>query len=394
MNSLGEGCTSIMGGTEVPPGTKIHEHGPSQEYAPHSSVAKRSYKRAINRIAKHGFTWYHGALLTHQHISASQIPIPRSSPTKIPCEPNVRRNTHGSKNQSFAKQRFSCMSWNVGKLTLADWDILQSWIRLQDIDLLLLQETGWKHTSQWTKDNFHCFHSGTTDSGGLLTLVAKKFCDFDKVSWCNSDPGRIQHLRLYLPGRTYDIVNCYQYVNRFGNQQVRSQFWDTLTNVLTNIPNRNMLLVAGDMNTNLTQTSTCVGLSTYCWNNARVLGTQARDEKSLQQILKQFNLIALNSWNHLDGPTFQNHVASSRIDFLFTRSIHADQQARDVRQLHQMPLVPETGPFHVPLLTTLRKCWHQQDSPPKTGWTPHDRKRLRHHWIGNDPYVGANQGRC
>ena len=111
MNSLGEGCTSIMGGTEVPPGTKVHEHWPSQEYAPHSSVAKRSYKRAINRIAKHGFTWYHGALLTHQHVSASQIPIPRSSPTQIPCEPNVRRHNQSSKNTSFAKQRFSCMSW-------------------------------------------------------------------------------------------------------------------------------------------------------------------------------------------------------------------------------------------------------------------------------------------
>ena len=112
---------------------------PRQEYAP-SCAQKRSFRRAIRRALQHGFTWYKGQIFTPSQIDPAQIP-PSCTPTKkIRPPPNIP-NTKG--------HRYSCFSWNVGGLSLDTWDLLQQWIALQDLDIILLQETHWKHASQW-----------------------------------------------------------------------------------------------------------------------------------------------------------------------------------------------------------------------------------------------------
>lgn len=135
-----------------------------------------------------------------------------------------------------------------------------------------------------------------------MALVAKRLCAFHQVTWCNWVPGRLQQLRLFLSGRTLDILHCCQHVNRYGNIALRQQFWHTFPGALPSIPNRNLLLVAGGMNTSLTHANTYVGLATYLWNAERC------NASSLHPFLTQFDLVALNSWNRKAGPTFCNNT--------------------------------------------------------------------------------------
>ena len=75
---------------------------------------------------------------------------------------------------------------------------------------------------------------------------------------------------------------------------------------------------------------------------------------------------------------------SSRIDYICTRRTHADKMAKDVQLLRDFTLVPLTGAFHVPLLTTIRKEWYPERPPLKTGWTRSQRLQLHQHCVQQD----------
>ena len=106
----------------------------------------------------------------------------------------------------------------------------------------------------------------------------------------------------------------------------------------------------------------------------------ARDEDRFIFLMTQFDLVALNTWSSSLGPSFQSSLHSSRIDFLLTRRIFADSQARKVVYLQDMPLLPLSGPRHFPMMSTLKKSWHQQKVAPPDGWTFQQRCHLRQHW--------------
>ena len=90
--------------------------------------------------------------------------------------------------------------------------------------------------------------------------------------------------------------------------------------------------------------------------------------------------MALNTWTSSLGPTFQSTLHSSRIDFLLTRRLLADSKARKVVHLRDIPLLPLSGPRHIPMMTTLSKSWHQQTVVQSDGWTFQQRCHLRQHW--------------
>ena len=94
--------------------------------------------------------------------------------------------------------------------------------------------------------------------------------------------------------------------------------------------------------------------------------------------------MALNTWNAGDGPTYEFCSQSSRIDYICTRRAHADQPARDVKQLRDFDLVPITGAYHIPLLTTIRRDWFPASSHIKTGWTRQQRLQLHAHCSKQD----------
>ena len=213
---VGEGCNPALGIAEAG-SLPAKQQGlrPRKGFAP-NSAQKRSYRRAVRRVQEHGFTWYKGQFFTSSQIDQAHFPS-HSKPTyQLPSHSNIP-NVKG--------QRYSCFSWNVGGLALDTWDMFQRWIELQDLDIILLQETHWKHDSQWAQSKYHCIHCGTDSHCGLLTMVAKKLCSFDQVTWHSWVPGRLQQVRLHLPGRALDILNSYQH----DNYQPRSLFWNTLS---------------------------------------------------------------------------------------------------------------------------------------------------------------------
>lgn len=181
IDSLGEGCGSSMGTMRVF-STKSHATQPRQEYAPSHPIRKRSYKRAIKRVQLHGFTWYQGQLLTSQHLPTPCHERPEVTSAPLPTTRNIRRrHSHGC--------RYSCLTWNIGGLSRESWDSFNEWLTLQDIDIILLQESHWKHTSDWLQGRYFCLHSGGNSHSGVLTMIAKSFCPADCISWADIYPG-------------------------------------------------------------------------------------------------------------------------------------------------------------------------------------------------------------
>ena len=133
----------------------------------------------------------------------------------------------------------------------------------------------------------------------------------------------------------------------------RERLWHQLFTLLTTLSKKNVLLMAGDFNCSADQRTNAVGYPTFAKDGIRCHGPRHPDADHWKQLLLQFDLMALNTWNAGDGPTYEFCNHSSRIDYICIRRAHADQIARDVKQLRDFALVPITGAFHVPLMTTI-----------------------------------------
>ena len=113
-------------------------------------------------------------------------------------------------------------------------------------------------------------------------------------------------------------------------------------------------------------------------------GPRHADAHHLKHLLSQFDLSALNTWDIQNRATYEFGPQSSRIDFICTRRSHADQMAKAVTQLRDFPLVPMTGAFHIPLMTSIRNDWYPDHRPQQHGWTRQQRLQLHQHCVQQD----------
>lgn len=113
------------------------------------------------------------------------------------------------------------------------------------------------------------------------------------------------HIRIHGQNRSIDIVNAYQHVHAQDRLEDRTTFWTTLQTTLHQIPKRNNLIMLGDWNASLTRSTTATGLPTYVQDERRCQGPQHSDSHIFHNILLQHDLIAVNTWQHDLGPTFQ-----------------------------------------------------------------------------------------
>ena len=82
----------------------------------------------------------------------------------------------------------------------------------QHLDIMILQDTRWGFSGDWSDNNYAYIHSGSTGkTGGTMTIIKKGFCNIDRISWRAVVPGRLLHVRLYLPSSGIDIINAYQH---------------------------------------------------------------------------------------------------------------------------------------------------------------------------------------
>ena len=350
---------------------KIYE---SYQTGKNREICKRSYKRALNRASIHGVTWYKGRLYT-----AHQLGVKFIFQHDVKPPPNV------SPPKAVQRRRLTCLSWNCNGMPPAHWDLLQMWLDSQCVDVLLLQETHWPFTRDWDSANYMMVHSGTqTKQAGLLCMISKKLCNPSDLSWQEIIPGRVLHLRIHGQSRCIDIINVYQYTCIPSHMDSREHVWHQLFALLSSLSQRNVLLMAGDFNCSAVQRTDAVGYPTFAKDGARCHGPRHVDAHHWKQLLSQFDLMALNTWNAGDGPTYEFCSQSSRIDYICTRRAHADQPARDVKQLRDFDLVPITGAYHIPLMTTIRRDWFPASSPIKIGWTRQQRLQLHQHCSKQD----------
>ena len=169
--------------------------------------------------------------------------------------------------------------------------------------------------------------------------------------------------------RCVDVVNLYQHVFNNGNLERRSVLWSKLSHLISTFSKKNALILAGDANCSTDQRCSAIGFPTYVRHGERSYGSLHSDSYLWTQLLKQHDLIALNTWSSHSEATYVFNHQHSRIDYIICRREHGDTLAKDVQLLHDFSLLPLTGAHHVPLLTTLRKDWYPSVGSTTMGWT-------------------------
>ena len=384
----GEGFTISMDGERVtlelyPLVTKAHREEPKAVFGPKSyarSTVKRSYRRAVKRSITNGFTWYRGKLFT----------TPKRFPSNwIPSSPSWPPQSEQPQPKRHQRRRLLCLSWNSGGLAQASWDMFQQWAENQHVDFITLQETHWPFTSEWTQSQFHCLHSGfSSRQAGLLCMVSKRLCQAHQISWTEIEPGRLIHIRIHGTSRSIDFLVIYQHVHSGDRLIKRQLLLDRLNDVLSKIPQRNMLVLLGDFNTSLLHRSKVVGNGHFMHNGQRCTGTIHSDSHELHDLLRQHSLLALNTWMTDNPATFAHGQVASRIDYVCCRQVHADHTAKQVQVMDDFFMRSATGAQHAPLLVSLLRHW----TPPSrqvfaNSWTYRQRLELYNRWDQQDSFM-------
>ena len=367
----GRGAHHWWAKTHVQEPRKVFE--PNQTSFSKSNIQKRSYRRALNRIKKHGYTWYKGRIISG--ISHADNPPEHSLPDTDNSFPTG----------SQRRRRITCFSWNCGGMSQSNWLHFQQWLAHQMIDVITLQESHWPYCREWVQQHYFCIHSGQNgQQAGLITMISRKLCHQNAISWHETHPGRILHTRIHGQNRHIDIVNVYQHVHHPRRMEDRLQIWDALHGLISTLSKRNTWIMAGDFNTSLPTSNTAVGLPTYLVDAQKLRGPAHSDSNHLLNLLQIHHLAAINTWKHQLGPTYRFQNQHSRIDFFCIQQHMIDNGARDVHYLYDFPLLGLTGAKHYPMLCSIRKVWIPDRPEHSSGWSRAQRKELYLHWQQQD----------
>ena len=174
-------------------GAKIHGQPPTMGSGPvnHPStmqnmtaIQKRSFKRAYARSLRDGVAWYKGHCMQPTDFPAN-MPKPRqpcpSRRTGVPPSPSAPNSrTH----------RLNIVQFNVGGLSSYKLEEIKEWGLHIKADLIVLLESRWSFTSQWSDQHWHALHSGTSEDAadGQVKMLQMEF-------WCSSMPAASKPLR-------------------------------------------------------------------------------------------------------------------------------------------------------------------------------------------------------
>ena len=325
------------------------------------AVRKRAFKRACDRAAIRGGTYYRGTWHTARALQAMRVQ-PGIQHRETPRQEHARgRGT----------PRVHVLSWNAGGLSLAMFDeliLLLNTVEYQHVSAAIIQETHWKHESTWRASGWNCVHSGceTESHPGILIMIRDKMVPHELVRYDVIQPGRILHVRAPFGSarldRSLDLIGIYQYPwdTRKPRQQLldaREGVWKKLDTVLRRLPQRNLLFVCGDCNVQLPSQDKHVGTGIVL----RPSNTQqASDPGSLLKILISHDLCALNTWR---GPSKQAYTYSmgpvrTLIDYVFVRTKDADSIAKGCLPVTTFPIADwRLDGRHRVLIASLAVSW-------------------------------------
>ena len=239
-----------------------------------SRAGKRSFRRACARAqsSQQGGTWYRGRWLTTSDLRA--VPLRRIS--QASGHSRSRTTPRGSAARAVScgasGTRLHVLTWNCGGLSTGLLDELLLYLqeRAPHINIICLQETHWKHESEWLTQRWACIHSHDPKHtyAGVLTLISRQLVSSEDIRTISHLPGRMLQVRFPVAGVHADIFNCYQlpWTTRGGSKQQlldrRARFWSTLEKAVGLTPTRNFLCVMGDFNAQLVPEAGRVGTAT------------------------------------------------------------------------------------------------------------------------------------
>ena len=314
---------------------------------------KKAYIRALKRAQLHGHTWYRGQLFTAAMFGVEQLPTSLDDRGH-----HTRQKINVAPPANIRKNRLTGFSWNICSLSSYKFDILRQWMRSQHLDVLFLQDTGWGFSGDWQDTQFAYVHSGSSGkAGGLMVIIRKGFCNIDRISWREIIPGRLLHVRLYLPSSGIDLLNTYQHAwiqNDPKCAQHRGDLLLACDQLLAGLPQRNAVIMGGDLNTSLSRIPHCVGLNDFQDKKGRRTGPRHPDSGRLGTLLTQHGLTAINTWDTSLGPTYIGGLArQSRIDFILVRHKSSDSITKKPIYLEDLPDRFGHTKDHAPILFTV-----------------------------------------
>ena len=318
---------------------------------------KKAFRRAQNRARKDGTTIYRGQTMTFKALGGHLLPdCPfETAPRSQPRRPGAAHTSYG------------VLSWNAGGLTSAVWEELMARMRTEEykhVSVILLQETHWRGSSQFETAEWVVVGTGTTGdrAAGVAVLVRRALAPASLIRFHEVVPGRLLHVRIPLAHNSLDVVCVYQHVWRgtqssLENTQTRADLLHKLRNCLHALPKRNLLVVAGDFNMSLKSDYQLVGPCTQ-----ETEATGHRDSATLQAMLEELQLSAINTWA-AHPVTFRNGCTASQIDYMLMRKEQAKGPAKMAKPDPQLHIASwRYGGAHLPLRTSIQLERHR--TPP------------------------------
>ena len=337
---------------------KQHHDSASSRSKHPKGAGKRSYQKALRQAEKNGTAFYRGKNLTLQQLGGT----PAALPTERKSKPQRAKPQ---------KDEIRYLSWNAGALTTAVWEELLSLLETEpfsEVKLVVVQETHWRGSWQFSKSGWHVVSSGShkEQGAGVLVMVHGSLCKAKDIRFNEVLPGRLLHVRI--PGESFslDVLSFYQYVWRSRqtltqNQEQRKDALAKLSQTIAQLPQRNTLLVAGDFNTSLKPDKKHVGPCTIGLSRLGQRGT-----KDLLGLLEKHKLVAANTWSVRKPATHVQGNSVSQIDFALLRQSQARGPGKSCSPCRQFPVaIWREGSRHYPLLGGLAHSRRYSAQPVK-----------------------------
>ena len=289
---------------------------------PTQHIRKNTLKKAVSNAKGTSVTHYRGRMLrVESHEQPTRVsPAPNSPRPPMHAPPKRRHN-----------RRLSILSYNCGGLTSALYTELLVWLQLHRPDVVFLQETHWAQDRTYTAEDWHVISSGcSAHHSGVMIMLAKRSFPQPCIRSEILIPGRLMIVKAHQHNTTHFLINVYQKVNdgTKDGQDLRNQVWEALQKAISISPSRHSLIVAGDFNTSLQSRTPCTGTAIINKGSA----AEAVDVHVFQQLLKQFDLRALNTFQpepckHTYQHPGRNDV-KSQIDYILIRGRRGDSRAK------------------------------------------------------------------
>ena len=320
-----------------------------------TSTAKRSYKRAQHRAARFGYTIYKGTLHSAETLNSKYI---SNQDSKLQCTP-TRNNCNQSR--STSSQHIQVFLWNASGLSAARIAELFQGLATANLDpdILIITESHWAQSCEYETNKHHVLGTGSgTWHGGITVFIKETLCPATAIQLHEPQPGRLLHVRIARNPQPIDVLAVYQHAmhNRNAAQsdpasktllQQREGIWHKIDSWLKSIPLRHFVLVAGDLNCGLFPAKTYIG------RGVAYACQVPHDQVRLQQIVKDHELCALNTWKKKGaqaGTFLSSSGTCTQIDYILVRKMHATPRARLAHTRRDLPFIPITGMFHFPVI--------------------------------------------